>query len=117
MAANVKSLLLATGFGLLMTACGAGSSVESTTTTLPATTTSSTTTTTTTIPVVLSLFSLTAPGLSVGDCFDEDSTAVQVDCTQLHDGQERAAAAWGQRGGGAGAEGGYDVEQTGADDW
>ena len=86
-ATNVKSLLLATGFGLLMTACGAGPSVESTTTTSPATTTSSTTTTTTTIPVVLSLFSLTAPGLSVGDCFDEDSTAVQVDCAQLHDGQ------------------------------
>jgi hypothetical protein len=27
------------------------------------------------------------PGLSVGDCFDEGSVAVQVDCIQLHDGQ------------------------------
>jgi hypothetical protein len=27
------------------------------------------------------------PGLSVGDCFDEGSVAVQVDCVQLHDGQ------------------------------
>jgi hypothetical protein len=27
------------------------------------------------------------PGLSVGDCFNEGSVAVQVDCVELHDGQ------------------------------
>jgi len=82
---KLRSILLTTGFAVLLTACGIGSSNQTTTTTTSSTT--STTTTTTTLPAILSAFSLTVPGLSVGDCFDEGSTVVQVDCVQLHDGQ------------------------------
>ena len=78
---NFRITLLATGLAVLLVACGIGSSSQTTTTT------TSSTTTTTTIPAVLSLFSSNVPGLSVGDCFDEGSVAVQVDCVQLHDGQ------------------------------
>jgi hypothetical protein len=78
---KIRTLILATTCGLLLAACGFGSSSPTTTTT------TSTTTTTTTLPAILSLFSSNVPGLSVGDCFDEGSVAVQVDCVQLHDGQ------------------------------
>jgi len=78
---KIRTLILATTCGLLLAACGIGSSTPTTTTT------TSTTTTTTTLPAILSLFSSNVPGLSVGDCFDEGSVAVQVDCIQLHDGQ------------------------------
>lgn len=87
----VQKIILTTVCGLLMTACGGISSIETTTTTSSTTTTSPTTTTsstsTSTIPAILSIFSSTVPGLSVGDCFNEGSIAVQVDCSQLHDGQ------------------------------
>ena len=85
MQSNFRIAVLTTGLALLIAACGVGSSNQSTTTTTSSTTT--TPPTTTTLPAILSTFSLTVPGLSVGDCFDEDSTAVQVDCVQLHDGQ------------------------------
>lgn len=81
MRTKIQTLILATTCGLLLAACGFGSSSPTTTTT------TSTTSTTTTLPAILSLFSSNVPGLSVGDCFDKGSVAVQVDCVQLHDGQ------------------------------
>ena len=81
MQSNLRITLLSIGLAVLLASCGFGSSSPTTTTT------TSSTTTTTTIPAVLSLFSSNVPGLSVGDCFDEGSVAVQVDCVQLHDGQ------------------------------
>ena len=83
MQSNLRITLLSIGLAVLLASCGFGSSSPTTTTT----TSSTTTTTTTTIPAVLSLFSSNVPGLSVGDCFDEGSVAVQMDCVQLHDGQ------------------------------
>ena len=83
MQSNLRITLLSIGLAVLLASCGFGSSSPTTTTT----TSSTTTTTTTTIPAVLSLFSSNVPGLSVGDCFDEGSVAIQVDCVQLHDGQ------------------------------
>ena len=81
MQSNLRITLLSIGLAVLLASCGFGSSSPTTTTTTLSTTT------TTTIPAVLSLFSSNVPGLSVGDCFDEGSVAVQVDCVQLHDGQ------------------------------
>ena len=81
MQSNLRITLLSIGLAVLLASCGLGATSETTTTT------TSSTTTTTTIPAVLSLFSSNVPGLSVGDCFNEGSVAVQVDCVELHDGQ------------------------------
>lgn len=85
MQSNFRITLLTTGLAVLLAACGIGLGNQTTTTTTSSTITTSSTTTT--LPAILLAFSLTVPGLSVGDCFDEGSTAVQVDCVQLHDGQ------------------------------
>lgn len=66
---------------LVLSSCGFGSSADTTTTT------AAPTTTTTTVPAILSSFSMTVPGLSEGDCFNEGSEAIQIDCSELHDGQ------------------------------
>ena len=77
---SLRSILLIPAAAFLLSACGIGSTSETTTTTEAPTTT-------TTVPAILSSFALTAPGLSVGDCFNDGDTATQIECTELHDGQ------------------------------
>jgi hypothetical protein len=76
---SLRSIFLISTTALLLTACGIGSTAATTTTEAPTTTTS--------IAPILTSFALTVPGLSVGDCFNNGSSAVQVNCDQLHDGQ------------------------------
>lgn len=64
----------------LLASCGFVSSADTTTTT-------TSTTTTTTLPAILSKFSQTIAGLSVEDCFNEGNPTIQVECSELHDGQ------------------------------
>lgn len=66
---------------MFVNACGFVSSAETTTTT------TTSTTTTTTLPAILSKFSMTIPGLSVEDCFNNGEPATQIECSELHDGQ------------------------------
>ena len=77
---SLRPILLLPVAAFLLTACGIGSTAATTTTTEAPTTTTS-------VPAILSSFPLTVPGLSVGDCFDDGPSAVQVDCNELHDGQ------------------------------
>jgi hypothetical protein len=77
---SLRPILFIPAAVFLLTSCGIGSTAETTTTT-------ETPTTTTSVPAILKSFSLTVPGLSAGDCFDDGPSATQVDCNELHDGQ------------------------------
>ena len=76
----LRSILLIPTAAFLLTACGFGSTAATTTTTEAPTTTTS-------VPPILTSFALTTPDLSVGDCFNVVSSAIQVNCDQPHDGQ------------------------------
>jgi hypothetical protein len=76
-----KSLIISLGLAsAVLSSCGFSSTSETTTTTEAITTT-------TTIPAIQVAFSLTVPGLSVGDCFNNSANVIQIDCSELHDGQ------------------------------
>jgi len=77
---SLRSIFFIPTAAFLLTACGLGSTAETTTTTEAPTTTTS-------VPAILASFPLTAPGLSMGDCFNDGETAIQVECSDLHDGQ------------------------------
>jgi hypothetical protein len=77
---SLRSILYIPAAVFLLASCGIGSTAATTTTT-------ETPTTTTSVPAILTQFRLNVPGLSVGDCFNDDSSVVQVNCDQLHDGQ------------------------------
>jgi hypothetical protein len=76
---SLRSIFFIPVAASLLTACGLGSPAVTTTTKAPTTTTS--------VPPILTSFALSVPGLSVGNCFNVGSSAVQVNCDQLHDGQ------------------------------
>lgn len=80
MSKSLRSIFLIPTLAFLLTACGLVSTAATTTTTEAPTTTTS-------VPPILTLFALTIPELSVGDCFNDSPSTIEVACDQLHDGQ------------------------------